>query len=142
MLTAKIVFNPKQLADALHIPLFAGSVPAGHAESIDEADYIDLNERLIVNPDATYGLTVTGDSMEDDEIHSGDLIVVDRAIQPHSSSIVVVDVDGALTVKKFSRVGGRLFLIPGNKRMRPKEIHKEQRCEAWGVVTYCIHDVR
>jgi DNA polymerase V len=139
---AKITLNPEQLREALRIPLCLNDgIPAGTPESLDDEDreVIDLNDQLINNPDDTYGLTVYGDSMDEDEIHSGDLILVDRLTSAKADSIVVVDVDGGLTVKKFSMVGNRLFLIPGNRNYQPKEISREQRCEIWGVVTYVIH---
>lgn len=141
MMTARIIFNPRQLMAVLDIPLcVSGEVPAGEAIPHEEGkEMVDLNEQLINHPDDTYGLTVFGHSMEEAGIQSGDLILVDRVLEPKASSIVVVDLDGALTVKKFSRVGERLFLVSGNSNYKQKEVHQDQRCESWGVVTYVIH---
>lgn len=139
MATAKLTYTPEQLKLALHIPLSAwGRVPAG-APILNEAgkEMVDLNEELISHPDNTYGLTVFGDSMDEHGIHSGDLILVDRILQPKATSIVVVDLDGALTVKKFSRINERLFLVSGNGDC--SQVSSSQRCESWGVVTYVIH---
>lgn len=139
MMTAVLTFTPQQLRAVLSIPIcVTGRVPAGDPLINEEGtEMVDLNEQLISHPDDTYGLTVFGNSMDEHEIHSGDLILVDRVLEPKPSSIVVVDVDGALTVKRFSRCGERLFLVSGNGDCR--QISHHQRCENWGVVTYVIH---
>ena len=76
--------------------------------------------------------------MIDAGIDHGDLLIVDRSIEPSANSIVIVEVDGELTVKKLSRVGKRLWLVPGNKNHTPREIKGEQTCRVWGVVTFVI----
>src|SRR4051794_19524441 len=92
------------------IPVFNVPVPAGTPEPISEyiEGRIDINEYLIKHPASTFYVRVRGDSMIDESIHPGDLLVVDRAIEPAHKKIVIAILDGELTVKKFEREGQRL----------------------------------
>ncbi|MXY64100.1 MAG: translesion error-prone DNA polymerase V autoproteolytic subunit [Gammaproteobacteria bacterium] len=96
---------------SFRIPYFPGAVPAGFPSPAD--DYmdgkLDLNEHLIRHPAATFYCRVSGSSMEGAGIFDGDLLVVDRAVEPEHGSIVVAVVDGEMTCKILDRVRGRLL---------------------------------
>jgi DNA polymerase V len=85
---------------------FEAVVPAGFPSPA--ADYeeerLDLNRCLIKNPAATFFVRVTGYSIIGAGIHSGDLLVVDRSLEPRDKSVVIVVVNGELTVKRI-RIG-------------------------------------
>jgi len=87
------------------IPLFAAGVPAGFPSPAD--DYIDrhldLHEHLIEHPAATFYVRASGDSMVGAGIHDGDLLIVDRAVEPRDGHIVIAVVHGELTVKRLRR---------------------------------------
>lgn len=127
---------------ALGLPFYLATVPAGFPSPAE--DYIDkkldLNEHLVRHPAATFFVRVTGDSMRDAGIASGDILVVDRAIEARDRHIVIAALDGELTVKRLRRKNGRLFLMPDNPDYAPLEISPEASFEIWGVVTYIIHD--
>ena len=93
-------------------PLFMATVPAGFPSPA--ADYeegrLDLNKHLIKNPAATFFVRVTGDSMVKAGIHSGDLLVVDRSIEPRDKSVVIAVVNGELAVKRIRIRKNRLTL--------------------------------
>jgi DNA polymerase V len=72
-------------------------------------------------------------------IHSGDLLIVDRALTPENNRIVIAVLDGEMTVKRFRREGGRVFLLPENGDFTPIEVTPEMRFEVWGVVAHVIH---
>jgi DNA polymerase V len=124
-------------------PLFLASVSAGFPEPAE--DYIegrlDLNRHLIKHPAATFFVRVAGDSMIGAGIHPGDILVVDRAIEPQDSNVVIAVIDGELTVKRISQRGGKLFLVPDNQAYQPLEIQEEMEFEVWGVVTSVIHNL-
>jgi DNA polymerase V len=105
----------------------------------DLDDEVDLIACLIKHPDSTCVLTVTGDSMEEDGIFHGDILIVDRAIEPNPRSIVIVMVDGEFTVKRISKVGGRFWLVPSNKKHPSREIMRSQQFRVWGVVQWILH---
>jgi DNA polymerase V len=125
----------------LERPLFLCGVPAGFPSPAD--DYIernlDLNELLVRHPEATFFVRAYGDSMKDAGIHSGDILVVDRAEEPREHCIVVAAVNGELTVKRLRRKEDRLLLMPENPDFQPVEVTAEMEFEIWGVVTSVIH---
>lgn len=139
--TAAIAFTPDTLNNSeWSIPIIQGAGPCSKPESINDPliEFVDLNKQLIERPRTTYGLIAFGESMLDEGIESGDLLIVDRAAEPQPNSIVIVEVDGDFTVKKLSRVGRRLWLVPGNKNHKRQEIKGGQECKIWGVVKWII----
>lgn len=137
----EIVYEP-DTATAVERPVWLARVPAGFPSPAD--DYLegklDLNQHLIKHPAATYFVRVTGDSMIGAGIHSGDLLVVDRSLEPADNSVVIAIVDGELTVKRLSTRQGKLLLLPDNEKYPPVEV-REGAFEVWGVVTHVIHKV-
>ena len=125
------------------LPLFLESVSAGFPSPAD--DYLegklDLNDLLIRNPSATFFVRVTGDSMIKAGIHSGDILVVDRSLNPKDGSIVIAIIDGELIVKRIQRFNGKIYLVPENDTYSQIEITTDMSFEVWGVVTTVIHSV-
>jgi DNA polymerase V len=137
------VFAFDEESPSLTFPLAVAKISAGFPSPAD--DYIDerldLNDLLVKHPAATHFVRVEGDSMIDAGIHSGDILVVDRALEPTDRKVVIAVVDGDLTVKRVRKSRGRLYLAPENQAFRPIEITGEMDFEVWGVVTYVIHAV-
>jgi DNA polymerase V len=126
------------------LPLLLQRIPAGfpsQAESEIERT-IDLNEQLIKHPAATFFVRVEGDSMINVGIQSGDILIVDRAVQPTNNCIIIAHLNGELTVKRIAKIGEDVFLLPENKKFRPIHVMPEMNFEIWGVVTYVIHQVK
>jgi DNA polymerase V len=125
------------------IPIASGKVAAGFPSPAD--DYLernlDLNEFLIRHPVATFFVRVDGDSMIGAGIHHGDILIVDRAVEPIDRKIVIAIVDGQLTVKRLRKADGKILLMPENPDYQPIEIPDETELEIWGVVTTVIHPV-
>lgn len=122
-------------------PLFMIPVEAGFPSPAD--DYIegemDLNKHLIKHPAATFFVRVAGDSMVDAGIHPGDILIVDRSIEPADKKVVIAVVNGDLTVKRIRMIKGKIFLMPENENYKPIQIEKEMNVEIWGIVTNVIH---
>lgn len=125
----------------LALPLYSAHVSAGFPSPAE--DYIDrkldLNEHLVRNPAATFFVRVSGDSMRDAGIHSGDILVVDRSVEPRDGAIVIAALDGELTVKRLRVRNGGLQLVPDNPDYPPIAISPEADLTVWGVVTFIIH---
>ena len=134
------VYAP-DLSTRYKLPVFLGRLPAGFPSPAD--DYLegklDLNRHLIKHPAATFFVRVTGDSMIGAGIHSGDLLVVDRSLEPADKNVVVAVLDGELTVKRLFKQNEVLRLLPENLNYQPIEITAQQTVEIWGVVTSVIH---
>jgi DNA polymerase V len=140
--TAEVVLCPDRSTKWAR-PLFLASVSAGFPSPAE--DYIegrlDLNKHLIKHPAATFFVRVAGDSMTGAGIHPGDILVVDRSIEPRDANVVIAVLDGELTVKRISRREGRLYLVSDNSLYQPLEILAEMEFEVWGVVTSVIHSL-
>ncbi len=122
-------------------PYFEANVPAGFPSPA--ADYeenqLDLNKHLIANPAATFFVRVSGDSMTGAGIHNGDLLIVDRSLEPRDRNIIIAVVDGELTVKRIRIRRGKITLEPENADYPVRRITSETEFEVWGVVTNVIH---
>jgi DNA polymerase V len=125
-------------------PLFSASVPAGFPSPAD--DYIegqlDLNKHLVKHPAATFFVRVSGDSMIEAGIHDGDILIVDRALEPQDQSIVIAKVGGELTVKRIRILADRLVLVPENENYAEQPIGRDEDFEVWGVVVHAIHSFK
>lgn len=134
------VYAP-DLSTKYKLPIFLGRLPAGFPSPAD--DYLegtlDLNRYFIKHPAATFFVRVTGDSMIGVGIHSGDLLVVDRSLEATDGHVIVAALDGELTVKRLSKQGQTIRLLPANPNYQPIEIQPQQDFEIWGVVTNVIH---
>ena len=130
-------------ADALAIPFYQSNVPAGFPSPAEDFMDLDLNLQayLVQHPSATFCVRVTGDSMQNAGIFSGDVMVVDRALEPKNNTIVLAVLDGEFTVKRIQKKGNQLFLKPENQTFKPIEITEEMDFKVWGVVTHIIHKV-
>ncbi len=118
-------------------PLFASRPAAGFpAPGDDEVERpLDLNDLLIDNPDATFFVRVEGDSMEGVGIFSGDILIVDRSVEPRSGHIVVAAVYGEMVVKRLRVAGTTLLLTSENDAYEPIMVNEAEDCCIWGVVT-------
>jgi DNA polymerase V len=103
---------------------------------------VDLNEHLLKNPDSTFFVRVSGESMIDVGIHPGDLLIVDRSLRPSSGRIIIAVINGELTVKRLlKKDNNKLFLMPENANYPAIEITEAMEFMIWGVVTNVIHDL-
>jgi len=122
-------------------PLYAADVPAGFPSPAD--DYIDchldLHEHLIKHPAATFYVRVSGTSMVGAGIHNGDLLIVDRAVQPRDGHVIVAVVEGELVVKRLRRRLGRIDLVSDSDAYPPLAITEDMDLHVWGVCRYVIH---
>lgn len=138
----EVIYGP-DLSTACKLPVFLERVPAGFPSPA--GDYmegkLDLNEHLVKHPAATFFVRVTGDSMIEKGIHSGDLLIVDRSLEPKDRSIIIAVLDGELTVKQLEKRKGKLRLLPANKNYEPLEVSEQQSFEIWGVATNVIHSL-
>jgi len=125
------------------LPLFLESVSAGFPSPADDylESRLDLNDYLIRNPAATFFVRVSGDSMIEAGIYSGDILIVDRSLQPKEGSVIIAVIDGELLVKRLHFSKNKIYLLPENRNYKPIEITKEMGFEVWGVVTNVIHSL-
>ena len=119
-----------------------GDVKAGFpspAEDIREK--LDLMKLLVRHKASTFFFRVSGVSMVDAAMDEGDIIIVDRAVEPYNNCKAVCFIDGEYTVKRIEILDGRVRLMPANElntKYKPIEVTEENSFMVWGVVTYVI----
>ncbi|WP_346301296.1 translesion error-prone DNA polymerase V autoproteolytic subunit [Halomonas sp. BM-2019] len=123
-------------------PLMGCRVRAGFPSPADDHldAEIDLHAHVVKRPAATYFVRAEGDSMLGDGIHHGDLLVVDRSLEPLPGRVIVIALEGEPTVKRLERRGGAVWLVASNPRFAPIPLAGRE-CEVWGVVTHVVHDL-
>lgn len=123
-------------------PLFTERCPAGFpspAQDYVEAE-LDLNEYCVQRRHSTYFVHAIGNSMTDIGLHSGDLMVVDKAETPRHGDIVIAEIDGEFTVKRLL-LTPRPGLQPMNSTY-PTLWPEPEQLQIFGVVTAFVHKTR
>ena len=119
-----------------------GEVKAGFpSPSEDIREKLDLIRLLVKHKAATFFFRVDGVSMVDSGMDEGDIIIVDRAIEPYNNCKAVCFIDGEYTVKRVEMLDGKVHLMPANElntKYKPIEVQPENQFIIWGVVTYAI----
>jgi len=116
-----------------------GLVQAGFPSPAEEelVDVLSLDEYLVRRPEATFMLTVSGDSMIDAGIQPGDLVLIEKGRNPKSNDIVIAQVDGEWTLKYYLRDRKQgIRLEPANKKYQT--IIPKQSLVIGGVVRAVI----
>lgn len=136
------IFSPDE-TQRMDIPLSEERVAAGFPSPAEDyaAQGLDLNKEVIKNPAATFYARVSGLSMVDEGINEGDLLVIDKSVEPRNGSLAVCYIDGEFTLKRFRREGDKALLIPANKDFSPITVTADNDFLIWGVVTYIIKKV-
>ena len=126
----------------LILPFHLNKVGAGFPSPATDyiEDDIDLNTHLIKNSPSTFLIRVQGKSMNGVGIYDGDLLVVDRSLDPKNFSTVIANVNEELVVKTFIKENNQSFLTSGSKEIKDKiNLTENPEIVIWGVVTYIIH---
>ena len=138
--TTNTVHAPDLTTERLQ-PFFAVPVSAGFPSPA--ADYeenkLDLNRYLIRNPAATFFVKAGGDSMTGAGIHPGDILIVDRSLQPRDKNVVIAVLNGEMTVKRIRIRNRNIILESENENYPPQQIAQGMEFEVWGVVTNVVH---
>ena len=130
-----------EIKSSLPLPLYLANVQAGFPSPADGYldKSLDLNAFLIAHPAATFFVRVSGDSMQNAGIFSGDILIVDRSLEAIDNKIVVAVVNGEFTVKRLKIQEERISLVPENPAYPILEMREGSDFQVWGVVTYVIH---
>lgn len=132
------------LSSYLPLPYADGGIQAGFPSPADNyiTETIDLNKELVRHPAATFYGRVSGDSMIEEGIEPGDILVIDRSIEPDSGDLAVCCIDGEFTLKRIKLEKNRVWLIPSNEMFDPILVTPENEFSVWGVVTHTIKAYR
>lgn len=124
----------------LELPLLSFQISAGFpSPALDFIDLsIDLNKQLIEHPSATFYGRVKGESMKNAGINDGDLLIIDKSIEPAHGKIAVCYLDGEFTLKRIKITPDGLWLMPENDSYKPIKMQEGNSLTVWGIVTYII----
>ncbi|MFH1547218.1 MAG: translesion error-prone DNA polymerase V autoproteolytic subunit [bacterium] len=106
---------------------------------------IDLNELLVSHPASTFFIRVKGESMVGARIQDGDVIMVDRSLEPIDGNVILALLNGEFIVKRYKKKGSNIQLIPEYETPHSTQcggaitVAREDNFEVWGVVSYIIH---
>jgi len=99
---------------------------------------ISLDKELVKNKEATFYARVSGDSMIEAGLDDGDLLVIDRSLNPENGKIAICLIDGDFTVKRIKKEKNKFYLMPENKKYKAIELKEENELIIWGIVEYVI----
>ena len=143
MLKKSLTFFIPNLENNEELPYFPGGIKAGFpSPAADfEDDKISLDKVLVKNREATFYAKASGNSMTGAGIDNGDIMVIDRSLEPSDNKISVCCIDGEFTVKRIKIEKDGLYLVPENKDFVPIKITEDNQFIVWGIVTYVIKAV-
>ena len=142
--TEKLIFFIPKEGNPDGLPFFEGGVSAGFPSPADDfkENRISLDTELVGDTEATFYARVNGNSMEGAGMNHGDLLVIDRSIEPYDGCIAVCFVDGDFTVKRIKKEKDAVVLLPENPDYKPICIEGDTILVIWGVVTYTIKNMQ
>jgi len=133
-------FYTPEDSNPLEIVLTQTGISAGFPSPADDFKEfkISLDKTLVKNKEATFYAKVSGQSMVGAGIDDGDLLVVDKSLEPQPNSIAVCFIDGEFTVKRLKVSGEDVYLQPENPKYDPIKITENNDFLVWGIVTHVI----
>jgi len=135
-----IDFFSANTSSVMPLPMVEGGISAGFPSPAQ--DYIDLkidlNKELIANPSSTFYGRVKGSSMKDAGILDGDILVIDKSLEPQDGDTAVCFIDGEFTLKYIKIEADAIYLVPANSKFQPLKVTEDNNFCIWGVVTYSI----
>jgi len=125
---------------SLEIILAQTGISAGFPSPADDfKEYkISLDRTLVKNKEATFYAKVNGQSMIGAGLDDGDLLVVDKSLEPAHNKIAVCFIDGEFTVKRLKVTSEGVYLQPENPVYDPILVTESNDFQIWGIVTHVI----
>ena len=139
----KITFLKPEKGNRIGQWLIEQGISAGFPSPADDFKEvrISLDRELVKNRESTFYAKVSGDSMIGAGLDDGDLLVIDKSLNPENGKIAVCFLDGEFTVKRIKKEKNNLYLMPENRNYKPIELKEENQLIIWGVVQYVIKKV-
>lgn len=129
-------------ADAVQLPVYRGASCGWPSPTTDYADApLSLDELVGISACSTFLARATGTSMTGAGIHSGDILVIDKALDAAPGNVVVAIVDGEFTVKRLVRDGRQCSLVAENPATKPLVFGDGEEVVIWGVVTWPVNGI-
>lgn len=136
----KLLFFIPNTESNLEMPYISSGIKAGFPSPAADFDgsRISIDQIVVKNATATFYAKANGNSMIGAGIDDGDILVIDKSIEPQDGKIAVCFIDGEFTVKRIKVQENSLLLLPENKLFEPIEVTQENDFIIWGIVTYVV----
>lgn len=137
-----IFFNPNHdVRKQIHMA--QEGVSAGFPSPADDFKElrISIDQEVVRNEEATFYARVSGESMQGAGLDDGDLLVIDRSLEPQNDKIAVCFIDGSFTVKRLKVDVDCVYLMSENKNYKPIKVSEGDELLIWGIVTYVVKKV-
>ena len=137
------IYTPDFESDS-KVPFIGHGISAGFpSPALDFMEYtIDLNTALVEgNAQATFIIKASGNSMVNAGIDDGDLLVVDRSLEPTDGKIAICLIDGEFTVKRLKIDKEGICLMPENPKYQTIKVTEDNQFAIWAIVTYVIKKI-
>ena len=140
----KVSFHSFKQLNLDEIKLAEPLVPAGFPSPADDFIEMEINlqDYIVKNKEATFCVKVEGTSMTKAGINTGDIMIVDRSLNPKHNDIVLAVIDGEFTVKRLAVNNESIYLMPENDSFSPIQINESMDFQIWGIITHIIHKAR
>ena len=140
----KLSFHSFKQLNLDEIKLAEPLVPAGFPSPADDFIEMEINiqDYIVKNKEATFCVKVEGTSMTKAGINTGDIMIVDRSLNPKHNDIVLAVIDGEFTVKRLAVNNESIYLMPENDSFSPIQINESMDFQIWGIITHIIHKAR
>jgi len=128
---------------SIQLPFVESGISAGFPSPADDFldASIDLNREFVKNPSTTFYGRVKGDSMINAGLNDGDLLIIDKSLEPIDNKIAVCFIDGEFTVKRIKIEKDIIWLIAENEKYQPIKVTADNDFIIWGIVTTVIKNV-
>jgi DNA polymerase V len=138
--TPTLEFYTPDYSTELELPYVDAGIRAGFPSPADDFIElsIDLNKHLIKHKDTTFFATVKGHSMKNAGIYDGDLLIIDKSLEPQNDKIAICQIDGEFTVKRIKIERNVVWLIAENEEFAPIKVTRDNELIIWGIVTASI----
>ena len=126
---------------SVELPEIKAGFPSPAQDYVENG--IDLNRELVKNPSSTFFGRARGSSMEGAGIFDGDMLIIDKSLEPYEGAVAVCFIDGEFTLKRihFERDGVQIvavWLQPENDSYNPIKVTEENQFIIWGIVTHSV----
>ena len=138
--TTILDFYAPDFSTELELPYVDVGISAGFPSPADDFIEltIDLNRELIKHKDSTFFAKVKGNSMKNAGIFDGDLLIIDKSLEPQDGKIAICQIDGDFTVKRIKKENDVVWLIAENEDYKPIKVTEENELMIWGIVIHSI----
>lgn len=137
-----LIYNTDD-STSLELPYADAGVRAGFPSPAQDYtdESIDLNRDIIHHRESTFYARAVGDSLCEANVFEGDILVIDKSLEPHDGDMAVCFLNGEFTLKFIRKGSDGLFLMPANPKYEPIRVDNEDDFRIWGIVTYVVHKV-